>query len=199
MTTQQYDVIEAAARMEYNAVEDVVNVFQFQQYTPTPVTDANTIQDIQDILDTIYGFLTGIITVIQVARDIRITNKTQNYVLGTVSWGSVTGGTATGDALPPGVAGLINFRTTTAKVNPRKYIGGLTEANCAATGLLTVAATTALDNAGAWLAAGGIIATYGSYYYGYFSPKTSNFEVAASYSVTNVPAYQRRRKQGRGS
>jgi len=198
MTTHQYDVIEAAARWEYNAVEDVVNVFQFQKTDAGDISDSNTIDDILDLVEAVYTLLLGIITTIQVARDIRISNVSQNYVLSTEPWPSITAGTGTGDPLPPGVAGLVNFRTTVAKVNPRKYFGALTEANNAATGLITVAGTTALSNAGALLLTS-MLGTYASWEYGYLSPKTSNFEQVQSYSVTNVPAYQRRRKQGRGS
>lgn len=198
MAVQTGDVIEAVAGMEFNQAEDVMNVFQFQYLGIPALDEADVLDDIVEILETVYTTVVAILAVITVFKDIRATNITQSVILGTTNWPTLVDGSAVGDTTPPGVAGLVNFATDVPRVAPRKYIGVMTESNVAATGLFAVAATNALSAFGAALL-GVLSPTTGTYRYGYLSPKTGVFESVVSAVVTNVPAYQRRRKQGRGS
>lgn len=198
MSVSQFDVVEASARCEFAGIDDIVNVFQFQKQDIGPTSDQFVIDDIIDILEAFYTILNASVTIWQFYRDIRFTNVTQNKVLGTHSWKTLATGVVGGDALAPGVAALINYGTGIARVTPRKYIGVFTEAANDQMGVWTSAVVGGLTAAAATLM-GLIVETNGDYYYGYFSPKTINFEVVNSAVITNIPAYQRRRKQGRGS
>lgn len=198
MPTQISDVIEASARAEHNGVDDVVNVWQFVLGTPGPLSDNETADDIISLLEGIYDQLTAAQTNLLVYRDVRITNVTQDRVLGVFPWATMTTGAAELAALPPGVAGILNFLTNIARVTLRKYFGGLTVGAMDADGTFTAAIVTALAAIAADLL-DVFVETNGDWMYGTLSPKTLEFEFPNSSVANDIPAYQRRRKQGRGS
>jgi hypothetical protein len=80
----------------------------------------------------------------------------------------------------------------------RKYFGVFTEADIDANGTWGTGLVAAMVVVAGFLLAP-LVAANGAYEYGYLSPKTSNFEVPTGAVVTDIPAYQRRRRQGRGS
>lgn len=105
-----------------------------------------------------------------------------------------------GDPLPSGVAGLITAYTYTSKVVGKKYLPGLSE--LAQTGSLWVGAVIAamLQSAIVWASpfVGSVDAT-GTWFPGVWSTKASGFRVfSAALAARDVPAYQRRRKEGVG-
>jgi hypothetical protein len=198
MTTHQFDVIEIAARMEYNGTDDVVNVFQYELQSGADVTDAQTVVDVLTIIEVIYAFLTVLQSTLLLYRDLRVTNVTHSVLLGTTGWPTLTAGTHVGDAAPPGSASLLNFFTNISKVAPKKYFGGFV--------------VDVLDFNGSWNVSMGVqaasilgymlvpVAVGGNtWQYGYLSPKTLSFKVPVSGTWRDVVAYQRRRKPGRGS
>lgn len=198
MTLQEGEVIEAAARLEFDATEDVVNVYQMQLTSGGPVADADVLNDVVEYLEIAYTLILTLLSVLTTFRDIRVSNVTQQTVLGIVPWDTLSAGDATADALAPGVAGLVSFGTTIPRVSPRKYLGVFTEAHINASGLLGGGWNTQAANYAAQMLGEVVVDGHG-YTYGYLSPKTDNFEAAVTALFTNVPAYQRRRKQGRGS
>ena len=198
MTTQPSDIIEAAARLEFDAVDDVVNVFQVRLASPVAITDQETLDDIVDYLELAYTLLVGFLSVLTTFRDIRVRNVTQDTVLGLVPWNTLSAGSAVSDALPPGVAALVNFTTGVPRVTPRKYIGVSTEAQLVDPGVFSDSFVIALGQFAAQMI--GLVPVNGRLYeYGFLSPKTSAFQASLAATVTSIPAYQRRRKQGRGS
>jgi hypothetical protein len=198
MTTEQFDVIEAGARLELNGTDDVINVFQFQKQNITPLSDAETVTQILDILEQIYTIFLAAQSLLLLYRDVRVTNKTQSILLGTVAWPNLVDGENVTDLVPPGAAALINFNTVVSRVSPRKYFGGFT--------------IDSLDNNGTWddplltdlvevvaLMLDSFEVGGHTWQYGYLSPKSLGFEIPVGGTLSDVPAYQRRRKQGRGS
>lgn len=198
MPTNELDIFEVAARAEFDGVEDVVNVYQVQASNLVSGLDIDTVTDILGWLETIYSLLTVAQSIIHVYRDVRIKNVTQNRVLGTYAWPTVTAGVATLAALPPGNAGVINLSTTVPRVMLRKFYGGFTVGVLDADGSLT-GATVALLNAIAILLQVTYTGLSCDLDYGYLSPKIGGFVEPVSSTVTDISGYQRRRKQGRGS
>lgn len=198
MATQPGDIIEAAARAEINGSDDIVNSYQFRFEEETELSDGNTVNDIIKVLELIYVIVEALQSTFVLYKDIRITNKTQQQLLGTVAWDTVSQGTAVGDAIPPGVAALINFSTTISRVMPRKYFGGFTVANLDQDGTWDTALVAEMVDIGDILLAP-ITVQNRVWQYGYLSPKTLAFEIPVSAVTNDVGAYQRRRKPGRGS
>lgn len=198
MSTVQFDIIEAAARMEYDGVDDVINTYQFQLTSALTVSDAQTLIDLLVILEELYTLIVTSQTTFLSYRDIRFTNVTQDLLLGTVGWPTLTVGTGAVDAIPPGVASLANFNTNIPRVTLRKYFGGLDLDNLDQDGTFTAVFGLVMADIQAFLLEAQIQGN-DVWRYGYLSPKTGTFVVPVGSSWTDIPAYQRRRKQGRGS
>lgn len=198
MTIQIGDVLEASARMEFDDVDDQVNVYQFVLGTPGPLSDEQGVEDILTLLEALYTLWLTTMTLLTVFRDIRVTNVTQSEVLGTFPWPTLTNGLAGADALPPGNCGLVNFNTAVARVTPRKYMGSMTAASIEPDGTLTAGVVANLADVGTFLLTV-YVGAHGDWLYGYESPKAGTFVFPVSATVTDISAYQRRRKQGRGS
>lgn len=198
MTIQQYDVLQASARMEMVQADDVVNVWQYQYQDVTPIADAQGISDVITILELFYTILVAAQSVLLVYRDIRFKNITQSQVLGTHPWITMTVGGGAADPTPFGCAGVINWTTLKPRIGMRKFMGVYTEANVTTGGVYSAALVASMVTA-----AGPTLAPQAvggrNYQFGYQSPKTGLFEVPTSFLVTDIPGYQRRRKPGRGA
>lgn len=198
MTVNVGDVVEIAVRMEANGVEDIVNVYQFQNNTPAGFVDTIFMDHMADFFDDIYTpLLTGQADTF-VYRDMTFRNVTQAVLMGVRTWPVITAGASATAQIPPGVAGLINFPTIIPRVILKKYIGGFVVSLIDGDGSFTTAVTALLLQMAADLLTGPVGVMIGVDY-GYLSPKTLNFEVPTGGLGTDIPAYQRRRKQGRGS
>lgn len=198
MAIEQDDILEVSARMEFNGVEDIVNVYQFQLTTPGPITDQQGVDDVLLIIEAIYTALVALQSTLTLYRDIRVTNKTQLAILGTFLWPSLTAGTAAVIAQAPGVCGLVSLATAVPRVNLRKYYGDMVTSTMELDGTFASFVTTALTTISGTLLTQRVQVN-GTWRYGYLSPKSLAWELPLSAVVTDIPAYQRRRKQGRGS
>lgn len=181
---------------KFNDTDDVVNAFEFRLDSPGSVTDALVLDDIIEIMLALIAILDDAVSILVEWQRVRVQVRGGGRLLGEGVLG-VSGG-ATGDPLAPGVAGLVSMGTTIPRVTLRKYFGPFSEASIGSDGRFVSAIVTVLANAGNFLR-GSHAQTSGNYTYGYFSPKTSAFETPNSTTATNIPAYQRRRRQGRGS
>lgn len=198
MAVNTNDVIEVSARCEFGGVEDVINVYQFRMTTAGPVDDDDVMLDLGLWLEDVYQPVITSQTNDFAYRDIAFRNVTQSTVMGTIAWPTYTAGAAAPNNIPPGLAALINFATNKARVILKKYIGGWILSGLEADGTFTGGLVALMLSLGIRLLSGWVGA-YGTYEYGYLSPKTLSWEVPVGYTVTDVPAYQRRRKQGRGA
>jgi len=109
-------------------------------------------------------------------------------------------GGSIGDPLPSGVAALITIGTDVSRVMAKKYLGGLSETGQTAglwvAGVLTALASTALAWRNGWICTH---MTDTSLFPGVWSLKTGGFKLlTGAAEVSDVPAYQRRRKAGVG-
>jgi len=198
MSTNPNDVIEVAARAEFEGVEDTVNVYQFQYTGPAACTDFETILDLSNRLDGLYAPFASAQSTSYLYRDLTFRNITQSTLLGVTPWPARTAGSSASNNLPPGVAVVVNAGTSIARVILRKFIGGFTAAVLDPNGTFTSAITSLVVTFASTLISpytGGGTRTW---QYGYFSPKAAGFVIPTSATVTDIPGYQRRRKQGRG-
>lgn len=198
MTVATGDVLEVVAKMEFDDTEDVLNIYQFQNAGGVINSDNDAIDDILDILEDIYTPYLGAQGELYTYRAVKIRNITQGTLLGEFPWPSLTAGTNVSDALPPGVALVLNLGTVVARVVLRKYFGGFAEGSNEVDGTWG-SALVAFGVATIALLTTEFAETNSTWLYGTLSPKTLGFETPVGGIVTNIPGYQRRRKQGRGS
>ena len=190
------DIIRVVAEMALLG-QKILNVYDFVATEDTFDSDlkldiANWIEDaMADIKMRIANNLTF--------GSLQFKNVTQDSDMGYEPWPTFTaGGDATNEVMPPGVAGLVTMPTAHAKTRARKFLAGLTE-GYNEDGVWTAATVLDLVDYGAILISPIIGAeTDSPIAYGVVG-QTGLFWPCQAYDVTNVPSYQRRRKQGVGS
>lgn len=190
------DVIKVANIMRLWDFSQCVNVFHVQMNDDAP--DVQSMESISNWLEAIYSEFNDSITNTLAYEKIEAFNITGAYPMPIVTMPTLTDGAGTGERLPSGVAALSLFRTGVSHVTGKKYWPPLTEGALVSglwgTGVLVDINDGADVAANTWNPVVGPGFTPGVWRDGpnTFVPFISSFTSAE-------PAYQRRRKPGRGS
>lgn len=192
------DVIEVAIIHDNTTSGEQVNNYQFQLTSGGPVDDADLLDDVALILQVLYLIIAAYTDIRNVLREVVVRNKTQGLLVGSTDAGTYLGGTNISDATPQGVAPYVYFKTNVPRVVLSKYLPSVGEGSVSADGRLTTAFQAVLLSYAVTLAATHAVGGH-TYEYGYDSPKALGFVLPSVLVVANVYAYQRRRKEGRGS
>lgn len=173
----------------------ILSVYQFILADTTP--DADVVEDLSERMTDLYPTtLLATMADNYVLESLYIKNLTQNEDLGQVSWpGDQPSGT--GELLPLGIAALITAPTALPGTRGRKFLPAMVEGNCTDS-LWTSGLMTVLNAFGVAYISGFIGGTSGSAYAPGVLDKNGAFRGFIEALTTNVPAYQRRRKQGAG-
>jgi hypothetical protein len=198
MAVSANDVIEATVIHENDTGGEQINRYQFKYAGPGPVDEADLLDDLAEILETMYGFLVNIITVRNVLKEVKFFDVSTATLLGSSGLGAYVGGTAASPQTAHGVSPFIYFPTTVPNVVLSKYFPNASEDRTDGDGRWTAATTVQLAAVGNWLLNDRTV-NGRTYHYGYLSPKTATFVRPSSFTVRSIPAYQRRRKPNRGS
>ncbi len=192
------DVIEVAVIHDNTTSGEQINNYQFQLQSGGPVAEADLLDDVQAIIQVIYTILATYISIRNVLREVVVRNKTQGLLVGTTDGGTYIGGLHVGDAVPQGVAPFVYYKTNIPRVVLSKYLPSVTEGSISVDGRVSTALQAVMVTFGTVLAATHVVGGH-VYEYGYDSPKVVGFVLPSLLVVANVYAYQRRRKEGRGS
>jgi hypothetical protein len=197
MTVQPGDVVRVTAVMDFDKEGTVQNVFWVLQ-SGGDAADGSFMTAINTKLNTAYGYFDDLMPDGLTFQEIRGYNITQAQPLPTQSWATLTtGGVDQADALPSVVSLLALLRTGYNRINARKFFAPFTEANFGDAEW----STTLVAAANNFLS--GLLASYssgnGSAEVGVWSTKLLQWLPIAEWVVGVVPAYQRRRRKGRGS
>ena len=163
------------------------------------VIDDEGIDDLMSWLVSAYAEILPIMADNLNMQSITIRNISDDGDLGVHDWAGAATGSATGEILPLGVAGLVTFPTQTIGSRGRKFIPGFTETSMGDSAFVAGAvtdmaqygvqvATPFVGDVSGVVWQPGVVDASG----GFFRP--FNGEVL----TTSIPAYQRRRKQGVG-
>jgi hypothetical protein len=194
---QDNDVLRVDVIGDFNTANALVNAYQFRVTEGGGVAVADALTDLVALVTALLGILKALSTAETVWRRIRVSNITQDVVYGETNLASAIGGTASGDPNAPGVCALMYARTLEPRIQLRKFWGPLAEVHLNNEGIVYSSTQTVLANACALLAAD-YVGTYATYRYGLFSPKLNQWIEPVVVAYTTIPAYQRRRRQGRG-
>lgn len=198
MTITQNDVLQVAARIETQEGDDVVNVFQFKYASVPTITDTQGIDDVIEFLEALYTIYRVVIPILSVFRDLWVRNMTTLTNYGVFPWATLVNGGAAGNDLPPGVASMISFPTGKSRVTLRKYLGNNAVSQMTLEGRWIAAHLVITANVAALMVVP-YVATNGTWAYGYTSPIIPGWIAPDTALILDVPSYQRRRRQGRGS
>jgi hypothetical protein len=200
MTVNQEDVIRVTARLKYRTLDDVQNVYYVKYEGATPLTDSAARNDLEAWLEDIYGEFSGGMPEELTFEDLTFFNYTQDAPMSDGDWPFlVQGGSAT-DELPSGVAAVATASTGKKNTRSRKFWGPLTEALTTDGEWLAGTLSDLADAAATWITTfvgdqSGLLWRPGV--------KTSaeewQFWPLAEAVVRAIPAYMRKRKQGKGS
>lgn len=193
------DILRVAARQLLSGTDEIVNVFHFDVLDIGTNGDEGVMDAIALKLSTSWVNLIGGLANNLQPNIIDVYNTTHDVPLGQVPWhGSYTGGSSSGNMLPSGVALLVMFSTGVKRVQGRTYLGGMVQS--------------VMDD-GLWLS--GYIPNVSDWVDDMrseaASPDATELKMVifrrsagtpvaiTGRRISNIPAYQRRRRIGRGS
>lgn len=198
------EVVRISARMINSVSGEVVNVFHAIHSGDVDVTDDDVLTAVEAWLNTMFQAINDQLSVLQDLFDIKIDVvgfANGEYVtvrpVGIVPWNGLGEPAGTGDAMPEGVALVVNLRTATSGVVGRKYLGVPTE-NAIVSGVPTSATQTALASFLGVLESG-FVAAAEDFVAGVMSTKMQGFVPILEGVVRLFAGYQRRRTRGRGA
>lgn len=191
--------IRVTAVLSAGLTSTVMNVYHLEV---TDLADGGTnefeiMTDIAAWMDGCYNAIAAMYSTDVTAVEIRGYNETEDFPMPTVFFPSFTGGTFSGETAPYGVCAQLVLRTGVSRVVGRKYLGPLAE-QAFTDGLLN---TDILDDIIAYAAAlaeGVTGAAYDNFARFGIAAASGVVHGVTGFSIASVPAYQRRRKQGRG-
>lgn len=174
--------------------QEVLNIYH--AVSPNSILDSDAVADLFEQLEIAHNHLLVQQSTAMVYESMTFWNKTQDELMSIES--TSMAGTYNNDPLPPGVAALVTFPTLVSKVRGRKFIPGFGEGNTT-DGLFASSTLTDMSEYGAIIAAP-FIGASSALPWEFGVPLTGGgFANFSSYIARNVPAYQRRRKQGVGA
>lgn len=193
------NILRCACRQTFDIVEDLVNVLHLVVVTPpTPNDDASLLEDIGQFIGQAWSNIEAELSTSVDAADITVYNVSGDRPVGVGSWGVYTGGTGTGDYLPPTDALMVLLATGLKRRQGRIYFGGFTEAQQNA-GFWTAGAASAAATVVADLITLGTMANGGQFQMQVYSRIDGDaYEVQTVRAERNV-AVMKSRKRGRGS
>jgi hypothetical protein len=192
------DILRLGGGLSFEGVYDVVNVWHVLAEHASGDSWPNIVPQLQDYMNNLYGDLKTPLNDQIGDNVITVANVTQDTTIGAIDWSPGWAGAESGESTAPGVCCFAWIRTYTPRVQIRKYFGVFGEANIVA-GLwhsnVLSACTAAMEYhrephfiGGGWTFTG--VA---------YNRDLGTYVMGVSSDSAPEPAYQRRRKRGRGS
>lgn len=200
MPTSIGDKIRVAFVQKWESVDDNINVMHFGVATnPTPNTDAALLEDLGELLGLAWTNIEAGLSTSLTADHIEAYNVSDDVPIGLGSiGGGYTGGTGTGEALPPADCLLLLMNTSKKRTQGRIYLSGLTEAQQSggkwSSGMRSAAATLVAD-----LMSTPVLPNGSEFQFGVYSRADGLLWQITTVRAQELTAYQKRRKPGRGS
>lgn len=203
MTISDGTVLRIAVSLLFTDGNLAMNVFNAViSGTGAPWDEQDVVDDAITWMDTLYANMTGSITATLDGSEITvyeydpIGDDWDEVGTGAFTWNP----TSAGEALPRGVAALLNVRTIDPDVSGKKYLAGWTEGSNDDGTWVGAALATLADVTDDWITPFAGAETLGTWAPVIWSvvAKTPYLMSGAS-SVPTEPSYQRRRKRGVGA
>lgn len=198
MTVGSGDVVRVSVEGQYNNVIEVVNVFHLRKVGGGEIDEADVIDDMVEILETLYQLLQNILSVLWVVQRVRVTNQSDDTDVGSGLFvDSTPGAVSTAIGVPQVAAGL-TLTTSRLRHRGRKFFGPIPEALADPSGILTAASILTLADVGDLMTTQQS-AVNGVWEFGIIANDTGLFLPFQSYSISTTAVTQRRRRLGVGS
>lgn len=192
------DVLRIGCSWVYDDAYEVANVFHALVTSGGGKDFADIIDDIQEYVDALYAEMDVFLHTLMVVDRISIANVTQDLVFGSINYGLLAQGGGSGDPVAAGCCLLAWARTLKSRVQIRKYYGVCSE-NQMTLGVwistIRTAAFTDMEyHVGSNVMTDSLALTGVAW-----NRATLTHTLATGVATAAEPAYQRRRRRGRGS
>lgn len=191
------DILRVVPSLKLGLDVTIQNSYHVKVTEAEGVDDEDALTDMADYMEDIYGELNPSLTDVMTYEEIKVTNVTTDVDIGLIDWPSLTTGGAATETYAPGVAGLVLANTGDLRHQGRKFFGPYAEGPLT-DGLFNSANVTRLGDA-ATEAYNTRVGTSGATYQPVIVDReTGEARPVTTVQVTANPAYQRRRRAGRG-
>jgi hypothetical protein len=191
------DILRIVPTIEMGVGVTVQNVYYCKVTQAGGIDDGDVLDDMGDWMDDVY-------TPVQLAmpddatfEEIKITNVTADVDIGTTSFPTLTQGNASGEPYAPGVAGLVLAFTDKLRHTGRKFFGPFNEGSLT-NGLFSTLNVGRMVDAAVEAYTPFTGTSGGTYQPVIVDRTTGEGRGVTSVQATSNPAYQRRRRLGRG-
>lgn len=192
------DILRLGAHFLHNSVTIIANTFHVRVTAGGGLDFSDASDDISEYLEDIYDGLKIWLSDEMASYALTLANLTQDTTYGSFAWGNPVNGSNVSEWLPQGVCMLTWGRTVVPRVQTRKYWGVFTEAG---------------QEDGRWVASvvNACIAAHNKYHTSFagtngltvlgiaYNRTLATWTDITGIASTDVPAYQRRRRLGRGA
>lgn len=193
------DILRVSASFKDQFLSDVVNVYHIEVTGVTTGDETAWWDFISGWVEEMYLAIDQHIPSTVVTNAISVFNETQGVPLGSQAWPTLTAGTsANTEELPAGVAALLVGRTGFSRRVAKKYLPVFTEGSLSDGRWDSAARAAMLSMAIVWRASQTDVLT-GTFRAGVYGGVPPTFAPIISAYAAIEPAYQRRRRPGRGS
>jgi hypothetical protein len=192
------DILRIGAVLELEETFEIANVYHVLVTGGGPIGFAAAALDVAEYMDLIYANLTARMSETVLPNNLTMQNVTKTTTFGAFAWGAWAGGTAQFGVTAPGVSVFTWARTLKPRVQLRKYYGVFTEDDVSAGKWSSALALNCKDAMTDHITS--FTGTEGLQMLGVAYNRTLGTHTnALSTDSSREPAYQRRRKRGRGS
>jgi len=191
------DLLRVTTVLNTVDLSEIQNVFTMKVTVPGALPIIDILDRIVVILERLYDLVKGLQNTRTKYIDIKFFNITQDIPLPTRAWDTFTQGELLVDDLAHMTAAMFSLGVSRPGVSGRKFFGGISEAALDQDGLWTSATVVDLALASAQMVIDQVQAGT-TIQYGILTGIVPAFRQFDSATTTNVPASQRRRRQGVG-
>lgn len=192
------DVLRIGCSWIYDDAYEIANVYHVLCTSGAGKDFADIIDDIQQYVDLLYAEMDVFLSTDMVVDRISVANVTQDLIFGSINYGLLAAGGMGGDPVAAGTCLLAWARTLKSRVQIRKYYGVCGEASLEAGAwkgdIQTAAYSDLADHISSQAMTDGLTMTGVAW-----NRALLTYTLATGVATAGEPAYQRRRRRGRGS
>lgn len=192
------DILRLGALLIYDGLYDIVNVWHVRAGATSGQDWAAVTTMVQAWLDGVYDEMKATLSDEIATGSVSVANVTQDTTLGSILWSPTWGGADAGDPTAAGVCAFAWGRTHKPRVQIRKYFGVFGKANVVV-GSWSAAVQVDVEAAMTYAITTRSSGQFTDIQAVAYNRLLASYETAYSVESSAEPAYQRRRKRGRGS